>query len=157
MSPRSERVRFLFRQEQGTIDAPTWRRHTGWMLLVLAAMTSVWIALRPNAYHDLKHEAFLAPMTIVTYLYLVIFAFVVLLVAVSWVMLSMKRLRDRGEPPALAGLVPLLAFLAASAHSFQPQTPEAISIWWVVGFDVALAVAAVWTVVDLGFRPARVG
>lgn len=147
--------RFLFRSEEGVIDPPTWRRHAGWLFGVAVAMTVIWLLLRPYARHDLKTMRFFEPMTIVAFVYLVVYAFGVILIAISYTMLSIKRLRDRREPIGLASLVPLLALFAGALHFLQPQTPDVISIWYVVGLDALFVAAVVWTVVDLGFRPSR--
>lgn len=151
----SERRRFLFRSEVGVIDAPTWRLHAGWLAALLAAMTVAWVLLRPYAYHDLAKSAFIAPMTILAFAYLVVFSFAVLLIAISYTMLSMKRFRDRGEPVGLAGLVPLLALFAGALHFIQPQAPEVISSWYLVALDIVLGAAVVWTIFDCGFRSGR--
>ena len=90
-------------------------------------------------------------MTIVAFAYLILYAFAVLFIAISYTMLSIKRLRNRGQPTALGALVPLLALFSGAAHWLQPQTPDVISIWYVVGLDAALAIVAVWTIADLGF------
>ena len=155
MSATGDRARFLFRSEDGTIDAPTWRRHAAWLAALVAAMTAIWLVLQPYAHHDLATSAFIAPMTILAFAYLIIYAFAVLFIAISYTMLSTKRLRDRGEPTGLAALVPLLALFDGSLHFLQAKTPDVISLWYVVGLDVALAAVLVWTIVDLGFRPGR--
>lgn len=155
MSETTDRARFLFRSEEGTVDAPTWRRHAAWLAGLVVAMTLVWFVLRPYAHHDLATQAFFAPMTIVAYAYLITYAFVILLIAIAYTMLSMKRLRDRGEPTGLAGLVPLLALFAGSLHFLQAKTPAAISYWYVVGLDATLFGIVLWTIIDLGFRPGR--
>ncbi len=152
---RAERAHFLFRSELGTIDAPTWRRHASWLLAAFLVLTMLWFVVRPYAHHDLAQTAFIAPMTIVAYAYVIVYAFAALLIAVCYVMLSMKRFRDRAEPTGLAGLVPLLAFLAASLHFLHAQTPDVIAVWQVVLLDLVLAGVAVWTVVELGVRPSR--
>ena len=151
MGALGARGRFLFRSEAGTIDAATWRRHAGWLAIVVALLTTVWLLLRPYTHHDLATSAFIAPMTILAFSYLIVFAFAVLLIAISYTMLSMKRLRDRAEPTGLAVLVPLAALLGGSLHFIQPQAPDVISIWYLVASDVVAAAIVVWTVVDLGF------
>lgn len=149
---RGQRARFLFRTEDGEIDAATWRFHTAWLLAVLVAMTAIWLVLRPYTRHDLHTTAFFAPLTIVAFTYLMIFAAAVLFIAVSWTMLTIKRLRARRLPTVLAVAVPLLALFAASLHALQPQTPDVISIWYVVALDALLALAVIWTAVELGLR-----
>ena len=152
-SPLAERARFLFRNEQGTVDAATWRLHAGWLLLLLAALTAGWFALRPYTHHDLATSPLFVPMVVVAFAYLIAYSFAVLVIAVSYVMLSMKRFRALHAPAALAGVVPLLALLAASAHFLRTQTPDVVAVWYVVALDVALVAATLWTAVELGIRP----
>lgn len=153
MASRSERARFLFRDENGLINAATWRLHVGWLVALLVAMTAIWLPLRRYTHHDLATTGLIAPMTILAFAYLIVYAFAILLVAISYTMLSIKRLRDRGEPTVFAALVPLIALLAGAAHFLQPQVPEVISFWYVALIDALLAIAVALTVVDLGFRP----
>ena len=148
-----ERARFLFREDNGVIDAATWRFHVGWLALLLVALTLVLLPLQPFTHHDLATTPFIAPMTILAYGYAILYGFAVLLIAISYVMLSIKRLRDRGKPTGLAGLVPLLALLAGSLHFLRPQVPDSISIWYAVALDALLAIVLVATVIELGVRP----
>jgi uncharacterized membrane protein YhaH (DUF805 family) len=155
MGTRRERAHFLFQAEAGTVDAPTWRYHAGWMAAALIAATAIWRLLAPYAHHDLATSAFLPPLTIVAFVYLLVFSFFVLLIAISFYFLSAKRLRDRGEPTALAGLLPFLALVSGSLHFLQPQVPDVIAIWYVVGVDILLVAAGLWMTIDLGFRDGR--
>ena len=148
-----ERAHFLFREDFGVVDAATWRFHTAWLALLTLALTLLLIPLRPYTFHDLATTPFLAPLTILAYGYVVVYSFAILAIAISFVMLSIKRLRDRGRPTGFAGMVPFLAFLAASVHFLRPQVPDTISIWYAIALDVLLAVAVVVTVVELGFKP----
>ena len=152
---RGERARFLFRTETGTIDAPTWRFHAGWLAALVTVLTTIWWMLRPYTHHDLATSKLIVPMTIVAFTYLILFSFALLLIAICYTMLSMKRLRALGQPTGLAGLIPLLALCAGSLHFLQAQTPDVISIWYVVALDVVLGVVIVATVADLGFRHAE--
>ena len=148
-----ERARFLFREDFGVINAATWRFHAAWLLVLLLALTVLLVPLEPYMKHDLAKQPFFAPLTILAYTYVITYSFVVLSIAISYTMLSIKRLRDRGKPTALAGLVPFLVLIAGSAHFLQPIAADAISIWYVVTLDALLVVAIVATVVELGFRP----
>jgi uncharacterized membrane protein HdeD (DUF308 family) len=152
MGTRRERARFLFQAEDGTIDAATWRHHAIWMGFALVIATVIWRLLAPYAHHDLATSAFLAPMTILAFTYLLVFSFAVLLLAVSFYFLSAKRLRDRGEPTALAGLLPFLALISGALHFIQPQVPDVIAIGYVIGIDLLVVGTAIWMVLDLGFR-----
>lgn len=149
------RARFLFRQDQGRVDAATWRFHAGWLAAVAVTMTVAWLVLRPYARHDLATEAFIQPVTIVAFGYLILYAFALILVAICYTMLSIKRLRDRSLPVGLAGAIPLLVLLAASLHFMRGQTPDVIALPYVIALDAGLAAAIVWTVWDLGFGASR--
>ena len=149
------RARYLFRQENGRIGAATWRFHAGWIAAVTVALTVGWVLLRPYAQHDLKTEAFIRWITVAAFTYLILYAFALILLAICYTMLSIKRLRDLGQPTAFAGLVPLFVFLAACLLFMREQTPDVIVLPYVVALDVALAIVVVWTVVELGFRESR--
>jgi hypothetical protein len=154
-APWQARARFLFRSEDGVVDAPTWRFHVVWLALLLTGLTAGWLVLRPLTRHDLATSAFIAPGTVAAFTYLVLYAFAVLLVAVSYTMLSIKRLRARALPTGLAGLVPLLSLLAASLHFLHAQTPDVVGLPYVVLLDGALLAAVGWTAVELGARTDR--
>jgi hypothetical protein len=148
-------VHFLFRSDEGRIGALVWRRNALYLAVITAVLTVGWRVAAPYTHHDLSNSAFFAPLTIAAYTYLLLYAFAIFFLAISFTNLSAKRLRDRGEPTGLGGLLPLLALFAGAAHWLQPQVSDVISIWYVVGLDVLLAAAAVWIVVDLGFGEGR--
>lgn len=150
MGTMGARARFLFREEAGEIDAPTWRRHVAWLAALALVLTLVWWALRPYARHDLSQSAFIAPMTILAYTYLLAFAFAVLLIAISYTMLTIKRLRACHLPTGLAGLVPFLALLSGAAHFLQGKTPDVVSVWYPAALDLTLVVAIGWTIYACG-------
>ena len=153
--PTRSRARFLFKQEEGTVDAATWRFHAGWLAALAVAMTIGWLLLRPYAHHDLKTEAFIRWITVAAFTYLILYAFALILAAICYTMLSIKRLRDLGRPTGVAGLVPLAVLLVASLHFMREQTPDVILLGYVIALDVALAGVVVWTVIELGFRQRR--
>lgn len=155
MSGIGARARFLFREEAGEIDAPTWRRNVAWLAACAGALTLVWWALRPYAHHDLSNSAFLAPMTILAYSYLLVFTFAVLLIAISYTMLTIKRLRACRLPTGLAGLVPFLALICGAAHFLYGKTPDVVPAWYPAALDLTLAVAVGWTVYACGLRAGR--
>lgn len=149
----AERIRFLFRSEQGRIDRETWIYGAGALLAVLAPLTLIWLALEPYTAHDLAKTPFFAPKTVAAYAYLIFYSFVVLLIAISFVNLSAKRFRDRGRTPplGLASLAPLAALLAGAAHFAQPRLPEVLARWHVWGVDALLISVVAWTVYELGY------
>lgn len=148
---------FLFREDRGRIDARDWLRGLRTLAFILIPFALVWTALAPFAVHDIATSAFFVPLTVVAYAFAILYAFVVLLVAVSYVNLSAKRFRDRGLPAplGLAALVPLAALIAGAAHWLQPRVAEVMSRGWVIGADGLLIVVALWSFYELGTRPAR--
>jgi uncharacterized membrane protein YhaH (DUF805 family) len=146
--------RYGFRTDQGRIDARTWRQGTAFLAALLAVLTLIWFLLAPLAQHDLSKMPFLAWGTIAAFVYLLFYAFAVLLIAICHYNLSAKRWRDRGWPSGLAGLLPLAALLSGAAHWLQPRVAEAVSYWYVAGVDACLIAIIAWNVVELGFgRP----
>ncbi len=143
-------ARFLFRSDQGRIDARTWRRGTALLLAILAVLTAIWLPLEPLTHRDLATTPFFAWATIAAFAYLVLYAFAVILIGISHYNLSAKRWRDRGWSGALAGLLPLFALFSGAAHWLQPRVAEDVSYWYVAGADAALAAIIVWNVVELG-------
>ena len=147
------RGRFLFRQDQGRIDAATWRFHAGWLTALAVALTLVWLLLRPYAHVDLQTG--LRWITITAFTYLIVYSFALVLLAVCYTMLSIKRLRDRHRPTSLAGMVPLFVLLAASLHFMRDQTPDVIVLPYVIVLDAVLALVVAWTIIELGFGDSR--
>jgi len=149
--------RFGFRTDQGRIDAKTWREGTIFLGVPLAVLTLIWFFLAPFAQHDLAKTPFLAWGTVATFVYLLFYAFAILLIAICHYNLSAKRWRDRGWPfpGALAGLLPLTALVSGAAHWLQPREAEIISYWYVAGIDAALVAIIAWNVVEVGCFGAR--
>ena len=150
-----EGLRFLYRSEEGVIDRRVWWLGALPLAAILFAMTMIWFALEPYARRGLDERAFLDPLTIVAYLYLAAFAFAVIFGSVCFVVLSMKRLRDRARPPGLAGALPLAALLAGAANWLEPQIDGSlVSILALLSW-IALAAAIVWTIVEMGVLKGR--
>jgi hypothetical protein len=155
--PDSERIRFLYRAEQGVIDRATWREGAAWLLALLAPASAIAFALAPYTAHDLANSPLWVPMTALAYAYLLAYAFVVFFVAISFVNLCAKRFRARGFrwPLGLAGLAPMFAFFTGAAHFVYVLMPGAVEVlprWYVYPFDAALAAIVVWTIVELGLE-----
>jgi uncharacterized membrane protein YhaH (DUF805 family) len=149
--------RFGFRTDQGRIDAKTWRQGTLFLIVPLAATTIIWFFLAPYTHHDLATTPFLAWRTLAAFVYLVCYAFAILLAAICYYNLSAKRWRDRGWrfPGALAGLLPLSALASGAAHWLQPRVADVMPYWHVAVLDTLLAAIIIWNMVELGFLPAR--
>ncbi|MBM3608864.1 MAG: hypothetical protein FJX29_10515 [Alphaproteobacteria bacterium] len=146
-------LRFLFRTEEGEIGARAWWSGAVILTCILAPLTLGWLALQPYAYRKLDERAFLDPMTIVAYVYVLALALVIMLCAVSYTNLSAKRFRARGwraNPAMLAALLPLLALFAGAAHWLYPRVADVTPWALVVLCDFALACVAIWHIIDLG-------
>lgn len=148
-------LRFLYRSEDGVIDRRVWWLGVTPLAAILFVMTAIWLALEPFAKRGLDERAFLDPLTLVAYIYLLIFAFSVILAAVCFFILSMKRLRDRGRPPGLAGALPLAALLTGAANWLEPQVGSPLISTLAVLSWVALGAAIIWTIVEMGVLAGR--
>jgi hypothetical protein len=142
--------RFLFRTDEGEIDAPTWRRGASLLLAILVVATIVWWLLAPYARHDLDTMPFFQPMVMVAYVYLMAFSFAVILTAICFTNLTAKRLRSRRRPPSLAGLLPLMCLFAGAAHWLQPRVGDDFPIATVITIDILVVAVAIWVVLDCG-------
>jgi uncharacterized membrane protein YhaH (DUF805 family) len=111
MAIDAERIRFLYRTEEGRIARATWLKGAGALAAILLPFVLLWLPLSPYTAHDLATDPFFVPMTAVAYAYVLIYSFVILLVSVCYVNLTAKRFRALGRPApvGLAGLVPLVA------------------------------------------------
>lgn len=149
-------VRFLFQTYEGSIGRRRWRFGTLSLAAILIPLTLIWLFVAPLAHRDLSTPEFLNAAALVAFIYLAIFAFAVLLIAVSWTNLSAKRFRAIGRPGALAAALPFAALLDGAARWFQPRAPEIFSGWALLIFDVALIAVATWSFYELGLaNPAR--
>jgi hypothetical protein len=146
--------RFLFREEEGRIDAAAWRRGALALAVPMLAMTLIWFALLPYANRELGERAFIDPMSIVAYAYLMVYATAILLAAVCCYFLSAKRWRDLGKTPSLAGLPLFMGLVTGGAHWLQPRVSEVMPYSIVALCDVVLIALIVWSIWELGFRAA---
>jgi uncharacterized membrane protein YhaH (DUF805 family) len=168
--PSSERIHFLYRTDQGRVDREEWRRGALALLAILSPFVGMGLALAPYTDHDLSKTPLFDPMVALAYSYLIVFAIVAMLVAISFVNLSAKRFRaiglqrtsegrpsltDRLPPLALASLIPLTAFLDGAAHWIQVRIEDVMPHWQVYPFDLCLVVVTAWTIYELGFAPER--
>lgn len=145
-------TRFGFRTDEGQIDAKTWRHGTLFLAVPLAALVLIWRLWAPLARAEIEGATISPWETFAAYLYLIIFGFAVLLIAISHYNLSIKRWRDRGWrfPGALAGLLPLFALFSGAAHLVQPRVADVMPYWYVIAVDAALAAISAWNLVELG-------
>ncbi len=102
-----ESVRFLFQTYEGAIDRQTWRSGTLVLLAILVPLTLIWLWIAPATHRDLSNPELLDVGALGAFIYLLLFAFAVILIAVSWTNLSGKRFRSIGMPGAYAGGAPI--------------------------------------------------
>jgi len=134
---------FLFRSDEGRIGAALWLRGCAVLAALFLVFSGVWQALSPYAHRSLAQRAFVDPLTIGVYLYLFAYAIATLLIGVSYVNLSIKRLRAAGQPTAIAGLLPLAALIAGAAHWLHPRVSDVFPIWIAYVADAALFAVAI--------------
>ena len=147
--------RFLYRQAEGVIDAPTWLRASFPPVAIALGLLAIALLIAPDQPRDLATQPFLDARVVATHVYFLICAFAVLICAVAEYFVSAKRFTDRGKPAALAGLAPFALLLAGAAHWYQPRSegtmPEALTY---VFYAVAAGILA-WNVIELGFGASR--
>jgi uncharacterized membrane protein YhaH (DUF805 family) len=145
---------FLFRSDEGRVDAKTWRRNAALLLGIFAVLTFAWSLIEPYAHHDLATEPLFTFPILAANLYRIFYGFASLLLLVCYYNLSAKRWRDIGRPPALAGLLPFVACIAWALHWLEPRVGGEIPHFIVILADVLLAVILIWSAFELGgFTP----
>ena len=152
----SNSFRFLFRQDEGTIDRPTWWRGFAMLAVPLGIATLVWWAISGSAMAPMANNIPQANgATAFTHGYLLAYAALILLVAICYYNLSAKRLRARAMPTGLASLLPLAALLAGAMHWMAPRVGDALPVWTTTAMDVVVLVIAAWNIVEMGIQETR--
>lgn len=146
---------FLYRQDQGRLDRAGFWRASLPVLAALAAMTALWLAIRPEGARDLTHDAFFDARVAATYVYLLIYTLALLVGAVMLTFVGAKRLRDIGRPPALAGLPFFALFCDGALHWAAARAEGAIGPLALAGADVFALACLVWAFVEMGLRNSR--
>jgi magnesium-transporting ATPase (P-type) len=145
------RFGFLFRTDTGLIDRATWWRGAVALGVPLLVLTLIWIAISPWAHRDMtRASALVDPAALAAYVYLLLYAFAVILISVCFYNLSAKRFRAMGRHPSLAGLVPLMALLAGAAHWIAPRSEGMVPAWSAYVFDALLIGVLAFTIYELG-------
>ena len=158
MQPESASIRFLFRTYEGSIDRQTRRTGTLELEAIIIPLTLISLALAPATHRDLSRPELLDARALFAFVYLVVFTFAVILIAVCWTNLSAKRFRAVGRSGAFAGLLPFAALIDGAAHWFQPRAPDVFPDWALMIFDGVLAAVALWSFYELGLaNPAATG
>ncbi|MEA2759003.1 MAG: hypothetical protein QOH65_1616 [Methylobacteriaceae bacterium] len=151
-------IHFLFQTYEGMIDRRTWRSGALVLAAILIPLTLIWIVIAPATHRDLSTPELLDARALGAFIYLAIFAFAVILIAVSWTNLSAKRFRDLGRPAVFATALPFAALLGGAAHWFQPRASDILPEWALIFVDVAIIAVALWSFYELGLAyPAASG
>jgi uncharacterized membrane protein YhaH (DUF805 family) len=145
-----EAVHFLFQTYDGSVDRRTWRAGTLVLAAILILLTLVWLIVAPATHRDLSTPQLLNASAVGAFVYLAIFAFAVILIAVSWTNLSAKRFRAIERPGVFAAALPLAALIDGAAHWFQPHAPDVFPGWGLIILDIATAAVALWSFYELG-------
>jgi uncharacterized membrane protein YhaH (DUF805 family) len=143
-------VGFLFRTYEGTIDRRTWSSGALVLAAILIPLLVLWLLIAPATQRDLSTPEFFHAETFAAFIYLAIFAFAVILIAVSWTNLSAKRFRGLGRPGALGAAIPFAALVDGAAHWFQPRAPDVLPGWALLIFDLATVLVAAASLYELG-------
>ena len=145
------RFHFLYRTDKGTIDRARWGAAALPIVIIFVVATSMVGFALPYSNRPLSERALFDPATFAANAYIIVYAFALLLLAVSWVNLGAKRFRDRGRPAplGLAGLLPLAALVAGAADWLQPRVAEVMPRWIVWGCDAIVIVVALWTIAEM--------
>jgi uncharacterized membrane protein YhaH (DUF805 family) len=141
---------FLFRTDEGRIDAAMWRRYAALLVVIFAALTLIWIFAEPYAHHDLAREPLFSFSVLVANLYRLIYGIAGILLLISYYNLSAKRWRDLGLPSALAGLLPFLACIAAALNWLETRLAGDIPHFVVIIADLVVFATLIWTTLELG-------
>lgn len=141
---------FLYKTEQGVIDARTWSRAAIPPAALFFATTVLWLVLRPFASRGLDQRALFDPLSLAVSVYVLLYSLCAILIGICWVNLTAKRFRDLGRAPpvGLAGLVPLLALFDGALRWLQPRAADVLPGWMVFCGDAVVAAALVWTVIE---------
>jgi hypothetical protein len=140
---------FLFRTDQGEISRRVWLQGMALIAVVLLVLSLGWSALAPFAYRAPTRGS-VDPLTIFAYVYLLAYAFAVILGAICFYNLSAKRFRARGKPAALAGLAPFSLFVTGAAFWLQPRSEGFVSLAIPIALAALTAAVLLWTGIELG-------
>jgi hypothetical protein len=149
--PTRARLDFLYRRSEGAIGRREWAFASLPPTLILIVLTLIWIAIMPRETRE-PTQGLIDLGVAARYIYLVIYAFVVLLCAVAQYFVSAKRFADLGRPQALAGAAPFAIFFAAAANWYEPRSEGLAPHWLTLLFDAAAIGIVLWSIAELGFR-----
>jgi hypothetical protein len=149
-------MRFLYREDKGTIGPGLWARASALPVGVALAMTLLAWIVAPGP-RDLGSQPFFSLSIVAVHAYLMVYGFSLIFLSVAQYFVSAKRFNDLGKSPSLAGLAPFALLVAGAAAWFQPRSEGLMPPWSVWPFYAIAAAVVVWNVAELGFarRPRR--
>ena len=150
MEAQTSQWSFLFRTDEGRIDAGTWWRNTALLVAIFAALTLGWFLVQPYAEHDLAREPLFTFPILAANLYRIFYGFAGIVLLICYYNLSAKRWRDIGRAGALAGILPFLACVTAALHWLEPRVGGEIPHFVIIIADVLLFLTLLWNVIYLG-------
>jgi hypothetical protein len=118
---QNSEFRFLFRESDGAVSASLWRRWTLALTGLCLALALLWRLISPWTARDLSTQGLFDLKAFFAFIYLLIFAGVLLLAQVSQYNLSAKRFRAKNLSPGWAAVWPLSGFFAGAAFWAQPN------------------------------------
>ncbi len=148
--PAKSRLTFLYRRSEGTIGRRDWALASLPLAAILIVLTAIWIAIMPREARD-PSQGLVDLGVAARYMYLVVYAFIVLLCAVAQYFVSAKRFAELGKPQALAGIAPFAIFIAAAANWYEPRSEGWGPHWLSLLLDAVALAAVAWNIVELGF------
>ena len=139
---------FLYQSDAGTIDARTWSHAGAKLFAVFVVLTAGFLVIRPYAGRGLADRTLFDPLSLVANLAVLIYGVVVILLGVSWMNLSAKRFRDRGDRPplGLAAVLPFAILFDGTLRWLQPQVADTLPRPVVFLGDAVVVAALAWTV-----------
>jgi uncharacterized membrane protein YhaH (DUF805 family) len=149
-SSSRSRLNFLYRRSDGAIGRREWALASLPLAAILIVFTLIWIAIMPREARD-PSKGLVDIGVAVRYMYLVVYAFIVLLCAVAQYFVSAKRFADLGKPQALAGVAPFAVFIAAAANWYEPKSEGLSPHWLTLLLDLLALAAVAWNIGELGF------
>jgi uncharacterized membrane protein YhaH (DUF805 family) len=141
---------FLYRSDEGEIDAATWWRGALTLTGIFVVLTLGWIVVEPFADKSLATTVTGTIVVLTGNLYRLAYGFVCLLLLICLYNLSAKRWRNLGRPSSFAGILPIAAAVTAALHWLEPRVGGDLSHYWIIAADIVLAGIFLWSVIELG-------
>jgi uncharacterized membrane protein YhaH (DUF805 family) len=146
---------FLYRTDQGEIDAATWWRGLLPLLGIFLVLTLGWIIAEPYADKSLATNVPGAIVVIAGNIYRIIYGAISVLLLICFYNLSAKRWRNLGRPSSFAGILPLVAATVGALNWLEPRVGGDLPHAVVILAEIILFGVFLWTFVECGGFRAR--